>query len=437
MMIHDWGTLGLHIPNLMLPKEGTDYFRWSVIACDQYTSQPGYWEKVKDIVGDSPSTLNLILPEVYLDTGQEDEIIEAVQKTMNHYLSDGTLRTLKPGCMLIKRTAEGRSHLGLVIAVDLEAYDFTGDVKSTVRSTEIVVPDRIPPRLKIREGAPIECPHILILIDDPDRTVIEPLVNQPREVIYDTDLMMDGGHITGSFISEKHLDGARKGLSVLFDESEEKYGKGNAFLMAVGDGNHSLATAKTAWENLKQKLTPDETKDHPARFALCEITNIHNEGLLFKSIHRVLFANNGISGMQLVEKVVNYLNKANDKAYIVDSDYVPPEDVLCFSYITKESRGQIIIDDPGSTLEVEYLQRALNVMSREEDCFEIDYIHGRHATEALALEKGNAGFILPDESMSKLFKAVAADGPLPRKTFSVGKANEKRFYIECKSITRG
>ncbi|HHW94836.1 MAG TPA: DUF1015 domain-containing protein [Mogibacterium sp.] len=435
-MIHSWETLGLHIPNLMLPKEGTDYFRWAVIACDQYTSQPGYWAKVKEIVGDSPSTLNLILPEVYLKTDQEDIIIESVQNKMQQYLSDGTLRTLKPGCILIKRTAEGRSHLGLVIALDLESYDFTHGSHSIVRPTEIVVPHRIPPRLKIREGAPIECPHILILIDDPDRTVIEPLVNQPREVIYDTDLMMDGGHITGSFISEKHLDGVRQGLSVLFDESEEKYGKGKAFLMAVGDGNHSLATAKAAWENLKQKLTPDEIEDHPARFALCEIANIHDEGLIFKSIHRVLFPKKNLSGMELVEKVVNYLNKANGQAYLADSDYVAPEDVLNFSYITKERKGQIIIENPSWSLEVECLQRALNSINQEEDCFDIDYIHGKHATEALALEKGNVGFLLPDESMSKLFYAVAVDGPLPRKTFSVGKANEKRFYIECKSITR-
>lgn len=436
MTAYNWEKLGLHIPHIMLPKEGTDYFRWAVIACDQYTSQPGYWKKVKEIVGDSPSTLNLILPEVYLDSDKEEEIINSTQKNMKRYMSDGTLRSLEPGCILIKRSAEGRSHLGLVIGIDLEAYDYTYGSKPIIRATEIIVEDRIPPRLKIREEASIECPHILILLDDPNKTVIEPLVNQPRDVLYDTDLMMDGGHITGSFISERHLEEARIALSRLYDESEQKYGPGNVFLHAVGDGNHSLATAKAAWEKLKQTLTTKELENHPARFALCEIVNIHDEGLIFKSIHRVLFAKKGYSGMDLVDKIVSYLNKANGKTYLAETDESLPGDALCIPYITKDKKGYVIIENPGKSLEVECLQKALNIMNKEEDCCEIDYIHGRGATEALSLEDGNAGFLLPDESMSKLFHAVALNGSLPRKTFSVGKANEKRYYIECRRIQK-
>lgn len=215
MAKYDWGTFGFHIPEIMLPKEGTDYSKWAVVACDQYTSEPEYWEQVESIVGDAPSTLRMMLPEIYLGKDEEAQKIEDIRATMDQYLSDGTLRTLAPGCMLIQRTAEGRTRTGLVIATDLEQYDFNKGSKSLTRATEGTVIERIPPRLRIREGAPIEMPHILILIDDPDKSVIEPLVNAPQTPMYDTDLMMEGGHITGSFIQEKDLEGAKDALSVL------------------------------------------------------------------------------------------------------------------------------------------------------------------------------------------------------------------------------
>ena len=210
MAKYDWSKFGLHVPEIMLPKEGTDYFKWAVVACDQFTSEPEYWEKVEEIVGDAPSTLRLMLPELYLDKPGEAERIKDIRATMDKYLADGTLRTMVPGCMLIKRTAEGRSRLGLVIATDLEAYDFSKGSNSLTRATEGTVVERIPPRLRIRGDAPIEMPHILILIDDPGKTVIEPLVDAPKEVIYDTDLMMEGGHITGSFIKKRISKAQRK-----------------------------------------------------------------------------------------------------------------------------------------------------------------------------------------------------------------------------------
>ena len=226
---------------------------------------------------------------------------------MDKYLEDGTLRKMAPGCMLIKRTAEGRSRLGLVIATDLEAYDFSKGSSSLTRATEGTVVERIPPRLRIRGDAPIEMPHILILIDDPDKSVIEPLVDAPKEVIYDTDLMMDGGHITGCFIEEKNLEGAKEALSALYDQAEKKYGDGNVIFQAMGDGNHSLATAKTAWENIKKTLSPEEIEVHPARYALCEIENIHDDGIVFEPIHRVIFAKKGQSGMDLVFQPLDIL----------------------------------------------------------------------------------------------------------------------------------
>ena len=436
MAKYDWSKFGLHIPEIMLPKEGTDYFKWAVVACDQFTSEPEYWDKVEEIVGDAPSTLRLMLPELYLDKPGEAERIKEIRATMDKYLADGTLRKMAPGCMLIKRTAEGRSRLGLVIATDLEAYDFSKGSNSLTRATEGTVVERIPPRLRIRGDAPIEMPHILILIDDPDKSVIEPLVDAPKEVIYDTDLMMDGGHITGCFIEEKDLEGAQEALSVLYDKAEEKYGAGHVIFQAMGDGNHSLATAKTAWENIKKTLSPEEIETHPARFALCEIENIHDEGIVFEPIHRVIFANKGQSGAELIEKVVDLLGKFNGKAYLADADAAVPEGAFEIPCMSAAGKGKIIVEGPENKLEVGCLQHVLDIMVKEDKDCEIDYIHGADVVERLSAQDGNAGFLLPAMDKFLLFPAVAADGALPRKTFSMGEANEKRYYIESRYIAK-
>ncbi|MBE6039738.1 MAG: DUF1015 domain-containing protein [Clostridiales bacterium] len=436
MSTYDWGKFGLHIPEIMLPKEGTDYYKWAVVACDQFTSEPEYWDKVEEIVGDAPSTLRLMLPELYLDGPDEAERIKNVRATMDKYLADGTLRKMEPGCMLIKRTAEGRTRLGLVIATDLEAYDFSKGSTSLTRATEGTVVERIPPRLRIRGDAPIEMPHIIILIDDPDKTVIEPLADKPQEVIYDTDLMMDGGHITGSFIKEKDLDGAKEALSKLFDKAEAKYGAGNVIFQAMGDGNHSLATAKTAWENIKKTLSPEEIEGHPARYALCEIENIHDAGIVFEPIHRVIFAKKGQSGTELVDKVVKLLDEVNGKAYKADAGAAVPDGAFEIPYITAEGRGKIVIEAPSNKLEVGALQHVLDIMVKEDGDCDIDYIHGTAAVEKLSTREGNAGFMLPPMDKFMLFPAVAADGALPRKTFSMGEANEKRYYIESRYIAK-
>lgn len=434
MAKYDWGTFGFHIPEIMLPKEGTDYSKWAVVACDQYTSEPEYWEQVESIVGDAPSTLRMMLPEIYLGKDEEAQKIEDIRATMDQYLSDGTLRTLAPGCMLIQRTAEGRTRTGLVIATDLEQYDFNKGSKSLTRATEGTVIERIPPRLRIREGAPIEMPHILILIDDPDKSVIEPLVNAPQTPMYDTDLMMEGGHITGSFIQEKDLEGAKDALSVLYDKAAEKYGDGNIIFQAMGDGNHSLATAKTMWENLKKTLTPEEAENHPARYALCEIENIHDRGIVFEPIHRVIFAKNGQTGMDLVNASLSLLESQNGGAHLAEDNYQPAENEFAIPYVTKEQRGTIVVADPSNKLEVGALQNALDVIVKEQKAADIDYIHGTKAVESLSAEEGNAGFYLPAMDKFMLFPAVAADGALPRKTFSMGEANEKRYYIESRYI---
>ena len=434
MAKYDWRTFGFHIPEIMLPKEGTDYSKWAVVACDQYTSEPEYWAQVEEIVGDAPSTLRMMLPEIYLGKEEEAGKIESIRATMDQYLSDGTLRTLAPGCMLIKRTAEGRTRTGLVIATDLEQYDFNKGSTSLTRATEGTVIERIPPRLRIREGAPIEMPHILILIDDPDKSVIEPLVNAPQTAMYDTDLMLEGGHISGAFIEEKDLEGAKEALSALYDKAAEKYGDGNIIFQAMGDGNHSLATAKTMWENLKKTLTPEEAENHPARYALCEIENIHDDGIVFEPIHRVIFAKKEQSGMDLVNETVELLQSQNGGAYLAEENYKPAEGEFAIPYVTKEQRGTIVVTEPSNKLEVGALQNALDVIVKEKEDADIDYIHGTKAVESLSAEAGNAGFYLPAMDKFMLFPAVAADGALPRKTFSMGEANEKRYYIESRYI---
>ena len=434
MAKYNWDKFGFHIPEIMVPKAGTDYSKWAVVACDQYTSEPEYWKKVEEIVGDAPSTLRLMLPEIFLDKEGEAERIKAIRETMDKYMADGTLETLASGCMLVKRTAEGRTRLGLVLATDLEAYDFNKGSKSLTRATEGTVVERIPPRLRIREGAPIELPHILILIDDSEKSVIEPLVNAPMKQIYDTDLMLEGGHITGCFIEEKDLEGAKDALSELFDKAVEKYGEGNVIFQAMGDGNHSLATAKTNWENIKKTLSPEEAAIHPARYALCEIENIHDEGIVFEPIHRVIFAKNGQSGEELVKEAVTLLDQQNEKAYIAPEGTTAPERGFAIPCLAGEQRGTIIVEGPSTQLEVGVLQNALDVMVKERKSVDIDYIHGTKALESLSAEAGNAGFALPAMDKFMLFPAVAADGALPRKTFSMGEANEKRYYIESRYI---
>ena len=436
MAVYEWDKFGFHIPEIMVPAEGTDYYKWAVVACDQYTSEPEYWDEVESIVGDAPSTLRLMLPEIYLEGPDEADRIAAVRATMDKYMADGTLRTLAPGAMLVKRTAEGRTRLGLVIATDLEAYDFNKGSTSLTRATEGTVIERIPPRLRIRGDAPIEMPHILILIDDPDKSVIEPLADQDAEVIYDTDLMMKGGHITGKFIPEAQLAGAKEALSVLFDKAEAQYGPGQVIFQAMGDGNHSLATAKTAWENIKKTLSPEEIETHPARYALCEIENIHDDGIVFEPIHRVMFAKNGQSGDDILAETLELLNEQNGKAYTVAAAEDVPEGAFQIPYMIGEKRGFVVVEDPSNKLEVGALQNALDVMVKERKTCDIDYIHGTEAMIKLTAPEGRAGFMLPAMDKFMLFPAVAADGALPRKTFSMGEANEKRYYIESRYIAK-
>ncbi len=392
--------------DILLP-EGIDMQKWSVVACDQYTAQPEYWERVKTFVGSSPSTLNIVYPEAYLSEG--DARISSINKTMEEYLRNGLFAKLKNSLIYVERTLNsGKIRRGLVGAVDLEKYDFNKGSKSEIRATEGTVLTRIPPRVKIRENAPLELPHAILLIDDAEDTVISGV--DKSHLIYDFDLCEEGGHISGWYLKGEDAEMVLERIDEYAKNAEDN------LVFAVGDGNHSLATAKTCWDNLKATLTDDEIKTHPARFCLVEIENIHDEALVFEPIHRVVFG-------QSPEKVIEELGK-----YYQLSD-VETDNSQKLIYVYGDVEKTIYIKNPSSNLTVGTLQNFLD--SKE---YEIDYIHGEDVVRELSAKESVTGFILPKPDKSDLFKAVIFDGALPRKTFSMGEANEKRFYLEAKKI---
>jgi len=433
--------VAVQVPRVLLPKRGTDYYKWAVVACDQYTSQPSYWEEAKRIVGKAPSTLELILPEAYLEKPGEDERIQSIKEHMRSYLDTGLLTEKPQGFVLVKRTAGGVERTGLMLALDLEAYDYTKGSETLIRASEGTIVSRIPPRLRIREGAPIELPHILVLIDDPDHTVIEPLVEKQAQLkkLYDTDLMLDGGHITGYLVDgEDDIQSVLQSLSQLKDETRfhAKYGEHAPMLFAMGDGNHSFATAKANWEKIKESVPESERADHPARYALVEVENVHDEGIVFEPIHRVLF---GASGNRAMETILRHLKAQNDGCARVELGRLlgaQSGDTHILPFITGEVEGAFVVNCPKQQLAVGTLQAALDETVKEICGTEVDYIHGADVVKELSKKGGAIGFLLPAMKKSEFFSTVVYDGALPRKTFSMGEANEKRYYMECRSIEK-
>ncbi|MBQ8392100.1 MAG: DUF1015 domain-containing protein [Clostridia bacterium] len=390
--------------DIMLPREA-DLTKWSVVACDQYTSQPEYWEKAQELVGDSPSTLNLVYPEAFLSQG--DGRIAEINKTMKNYIDRGIFKTYENSYVYIERTLSGgRVRKGIIGAVDLEAYDFHKGVKCPIRATEGTVLERIPPRVKIRENAPLELPHVMLLIDDAKKSIIENI--KKGEKLYDFELMANGGHLAGWLVEDSEE------LDAKLDEFAKNAADGLVF--AVGDGNHSLATAKTCWENIKATLTKEEQEKHPARFCLVEIENIHDEVLEFEPIHRVVF------GIEDEKLFTDTLIKELD---CTEENNGGQEVVL----VKGDSRKTFYMNNTSSPISVGTLQKYLDTLS-----YEVDYIHGDDVVTSLSAKNGAVGFLLPKPEKSSLFETVIKDGALPRKTFSMGEANEKRYYMEAKKI---
>ncbi len=410
----------------MLIPHKIDFTKWSVVACDQYTSEREYWEDVKNITGDAPSTLNIIFPEVYLDDGNDDERIKNINVKMEEYLENGLFHEYKDTFIYVKRTqSDGRIRHGLVGKLDLEEYDFSAGSQSKIRATEGTIIERIPPRQRIRKNAPLEVPHILILIDDRERMVIEPLESKVEsfEKVYDFDLMKNAGHLVGYNVNNIAKREILLSIEKLGDKDafEAKYGvKGKGILMfAAGDGNHSLATAKTCWEEIKQTLSEDEIASHPARFALVELMNIHDEALEFEPIQRVIF---DTDPKKLLGALVDYYN-----ASYMDNG----GQRIDYTYQGKE--GSVYITETNANLPVGTLQKFLDKYLEENDG-RIDYIHGNDVVRKLACNDNTIGFMVDSMEKNDLFTTVIKDGSLPRKTFSMGEAADKRFYLECKKI---
>jgi hypothetical protein len=418
--------LGFYPADILLPKDA-DMTKWAVVACDQFTSQPEYWQAVEETVGDAPSTLRLILPEAKLNEPDVDEHIAGINAAMQDYLDRGIFRTLADSLIYIERVqSDGKVRHGLIGMVDLDQYDFTPGSGALIRATEGTVLSRIPPRVRVRQDAPIELPHVMLLIDDPDRTVIEPMTAQSgsMEKLYDFDLQQGGGHLTGWKLTEKQIDAAADALTALCsgEEMEKKYGmKGAApLLFAVGDGNHSLATAKQCYENLK-KVTPEsEWANLPARYALVEVVNNHDDALQFEPIHRVLF---GVEPEAVLQAFLDFYPGAHEGQ--------GPGHTIAYTYAGHT--GSVTVPEPKVQLAVGTLQAFIDEYLKTHGG-EVDYIHGDDVTDQLGAKPGNIGFKLPAMGKEQLFKTVMADGVLPRKTFSMGHAQDKRYYVEARKI---
>ncbi len=448
--MEDSKNIGVKVPEILLPAKDINIEKWAVVACDQYTSQEEYWHEVESLIGDDPSTLNMIFPEVYLECDDTDARIEKINQVMKKYLDENVLVSQQSCFIYVERKViNGHYRKGLMVAVDLEAYDYNKGAKTLIRATEGTVLDRLPPRIKIRENAPLEIPHIMLLIDDPDKTVIEPLANKTNELekVYDFDLMMKGNNIKGYKVDDEVLmTNIFCALNNLANEEamQSKYQVGNdkgILLFAAGDGNHSLATAKACWEEVKKGLSVEEIKSHPARFALVEVVNVHDDALTFEPIHRVVF---NVKPNDLLNNMMAYLkgNNINATYYTYDSKEamdIASKDICTESghvipYVTNEGFGIIRVDNPAHQLAVGTLQAFLNELEKTDNDIKTDYIHGDDVVEKLGSKEGNMGFYLPCMDKHDLFKTVIIDGALPRKTFSMGEAEEKRFYLECKKI---
>lgn len=410
--------------NILLPKN-TDMTKWSVVACDQYTSEPEYWKEVETIVGNNPSTLNLTLPEVYLESDNVNERISKINENMDKLLNEDFFTELPNSMVYVERTqSDGKVREGLIGAVDLEDYSYEVGSETLIRATEKTVIERIPPRVKVRENASLELPHIMILIDDDKKEIIENLKNKvtSNDIVYDFDLMQNGGHIKGYKLNDNTMNEVLNKLESLADEDnfKKKYNitDKKVLLFAMGDGNHSLATAKACYENLKKKIGQEEALKSKARYALVELVNLHSTALEFEAIHRVLF---NIDKEKLLNSLYNY--------YKINEEGNGQE----FTLVVDNTLKTLYIENPKSNIAVGSIQMFLDDYLKENKG-KIDYIHGEETTKELSNKENNIGFIFKPMKKEELFKTVIIDGALPRKTFSMGHAYDKRYYLEARKI---
>lgn len=402
----------LHTAEILLPNQNVDLTKWAVVACDQFTAQPDYWRKAEAVAGDAPSALRLVLPEVWLD--QSDQRIPAIREAMNRYLSDGTLvPAVKDGFVLVERQTLAGPRPGLVAALDLDEYDYDSGRLGLIRATEGTVLERVPPRAKVRAGASVELPHVMMLIDDPADTVIGPLMARRDELrkLYDFDLMLSGGHICGWAVEGADTQAVSSALDALMEKSD-------GLLYAVGDGNHSLAAAKRCWKEISEGLTPDERENHPARYALVELVNLQAPSLVFEPIHRALF---GVEPQALI---------AEYRAYLAENgaDEGAGDDLVAFDGAGHEWRFK------STEHPLRLLQRFLDGYLAAHPEASVDYIHGEDALRGLVNRPDTLAFMPRAFDKAELFGYIRRFGVLPRKTFSMGEATDKRYYLEARRI---
>lgn len=448
-MVHNEKRLndtGVSLPGILMPRKGTDMHKWAVVACDQYTSEPEYWKSVEEYVGDAPSTLKLIFPEVYLEDSDYEERIQKIGESMQDYLDRGILEEHEPSLFLVHRsTPDSPSRWGLMAALDLECYDYSKGSTTPIRATEGTIEERIPPRKKIREKAPIELPHIMVLIDDEQRSVIEPMTKKldQFEKVYDFELMKNGGHISGYKINgAEEIGEISSALERLADPKKfaEKHGTEDVLLFAMGDGNHSLATAKAVWEDIKRNHgTGEDVMTDPARYALVEIENIYDEGLIFEPIHRVVFGSTFDVFKNELEKISEIEFREMDSVEEIDA-HVRKEsnktETQYIGFLDAKRMGVFTVNKPQSTIAAGTAQQVIDRIVKVGSGSSVDYIHGEGATFDIGSRKGNFGLILPPMDKQDFFRTVIHDGALPRKTFSMGEAHEKRYYVEARKIVR-
>ncbi len=411
--------------DILLPRDA-EYEKWAVIACDQFTSEPEYWQETEKLTEGAVTALDLILPEIYLGEADVDKRIDKIAANMYGYLDSDVFEEHKNALIYVERIqTDGVLRAGVVGAADLEEYDYSKGSASPIRASEATVTERIPPRIKVREKAPIELPHIMILIDDEKKALIEPLAEHKDDMkkLYDFELMQGGGRLAGWLLTDALRDELLEKLAKFSEKEafEKRYGLSDTapLTFAMGDGNHSLATAKAYYEKLKAANPDNDMSSHPARYALAEIVNLHSPALDFEAIHRIV----GTADIdQMMAKMTDELGLSEEPAE------------QSFVTVRGGEKKKLYVHKPTSKLTVGSLQNFLDKYLAENGG-DIDYIHGTEVVEKLAADGKKIGFVLPDMGKEQLFPTVIADGALPRKTFSMGHARDKRYYVEARKIT--
>ena len=437
--------IALGVPKILLPKPKIDPSKWAVIACDQYVHDRSYWEEVKNIVGDTPSTLDLIYPEVYLpDEGHQDRINQ-VHNNMKQFVTKDIFRDEIEGFLLVDRLLpSGKSRKGLVVTLDMERYDSRSQSKTLIRTTEGTYPKNLEARFEVRGDATLESPHILVLIDDPNKEIIEPLFDDGHPTIVDFELMMNGGRLKYHLIDQKEdIEKIAQKLAARIepDYIKNKYGVENETLLyAMGDGNHSFAAAQRAWETIKATLPEDQHTTHPARYAMVEIINLHDDSIDIEPIHRIITE---IDPQATLNTMVELLNAtgANARIEAVDSPDAQHQHLASLAdgthglpYRAGGDLGILIIDNPSQRTIPETMEAVLDLFTQANTNAEVGFIHGEDVIDDLGDKPNALGFYMPPISKDSVFESIVRYGAYPRKSISIGHADEKRYYMECRNL---